>query len=172
MTPSQRWNALIELQNYYIDFRDFYTDCSEILLGFTPSEMQYDIALYMWKSPLYAMVQAQRSEAKTTIAGCFAVWCMIHNPTFRVVILSAGSDMATEVALWCIQIITNLPRLDILVPDKSHVGTRTSVEAYDIHHDLKGVNKSPSIKCMGVTSNLQGTRADLLIPDDRHQCRL
>ena len=74
--------------------------------------------------------------------------------------------MAKEISTWCIQIINGLPQLEILKCDKSHDGSRSSVEAYDIHHELKGADKSPSIKCMGVTSNAQGTRADLLIPDD------
>lgn len=59
-TTAWRWAELKKLQEHYRDFRDFYIDCSEDLLGFTPSEMQLDIAHYMQISPLYAMVQAQR----------------------------------------------------------------------------------------------------------------
>ena len=55
-----RWSELQKLQDHYADFRDFYADCSEELLGFTPSDMQYDIALYVERGPLYSMVQAQR----------------------------------------------------------------------------------------------------------------
>ena len=105
-------------------------------------------------------------EAKTTITGCYAVWCLIHDPTTRVFILSAGSTMAKEISTWCIQIFNGMPILEILRCDKSHPGARSSVEAYDVHYELKGPDKSPSIKCMGITSNMQGTRADLLISDD------
>lgn len=55
-----RWDELIKLQSHYSDFRDFYADCSEELIGFTPSEMQYNIAQYVSQGPMYAMVQAQR----------------------------------------------------------------------------------------------------------------
>jgi hypothetical protein len=55
--------------------------------------------------------------------------------------------------------------LECLRPDKL-AGDRTSVEAFDIHHSLKGLDKSPSVACVGIDSNLQGKRADILIPDD------
>ena len=161
-----RWDELEKLQEHYKDFRDFYADASEYLLGFTPTWMQYDIANYVVHGPLWSMVQAQRGQAKTTIAGCYAVWCLIHDPTTRVLIVSAGTAMAKQISTWCIQILNGMPELEIMRCDKSHPGARASVEAYDIHYMLKGADKSPSIACLGITSNMQGYRADLLIPDD------
>jgi hypothetical protein len=161
-----RWSELHKLQEHYADFRDFYADCSEELLGFIPSEMQYDIAQYVALGPMYSMVQAQRGQAKTTITGCYAVWCLIHDPTMRVLVLSAGSGMAKQISTWCIQIINSMNCLEILRCDKSHPGARSSVEAYDVHWMLKGAGASPSIACLGITSNMQGYRADLLIADD------
>ena len=105
-------------------------------------------------------------EAKTTITGCFAVWSLIHNPSTRILIISAGSTLAKEISTWCIQIINQMPELSILRCDKSHPGARASVEAYDVHWMLKGPDKSPSLKCIGITSNMAGSRADLLIADD------
>jgi hypothetical protein len=163
---SWRWLELQKLQEHYADFRDFYADCSEELLGFTPSDMQYDIAMYVEKGPMYCMVQAQRGQAKTTITGCYGVWCLIHDPTMRVLILSAGSKMAKQISTWCIQIINTMDCLEILRCDTSYPGARASVEAYDVHWMLKGADKSPSIACLGVTAAMQGYRADLLIADD------
>ena len=162
----QRWDDLKALQEHYADFRDFYHDCSVDLLGFVPTDEQYDIAQYVAYGAHYAMVQAQRGEAKTTITGCFAVWCLIHDPWFRVLIISAGTPLAKQISVWCIQIINGMPELECLRVDPSHPGARASVEAYDIHHTLKGAEKSPSIACLGITSTSQGYRADLLIPDD------
>ena len=50
-------------------------------------------------------------------------------------------------------------------PDRNH-GDRSSAKAFDIHWQLKGAEKSPSVACIGVTANMQGRRADLLVPDD------
>jgi hypothetical protein len=161
-----RWNDLIALQQHYADFRDFYYDCSVDLLGFVPTEQQLDIAAYVAYGPQYAMVQAQRGEAKTTITGCYAVWTLIHHPPSRVLIVSAGNKMAKQISKWCIQIITGMPELTCMQVDKTHPGASYSIEAYDIHHTLKGPEKSPSIAVLGITSTAQGYRADLLIPDD------
>lgn len=111
------------------------------------------------------MVQAQRGQAKTTITAAYAVWCLIHNPSYRVLIVSSGEDMAVEIANWIIQIIEGMPELSCLRPDRA-AGDRSSVSAYDVHHSLKGPEKSPSVACIGITSNMQGKRADLLIADD------
>jgi hypothetical protein len=162
----KRWSDLEALQEHYSDFRDFYYDCSVDLLGFVPTEQQLDIANYISKGPFYLMVQAQRGEAKTTITGCFAVYQLIHQPRTRVLIVSAGTPLAKEISTWCIQIINGMEVLECLRVDTSHDGARNSVEAYDVHHTLKGPDKSPSIACVGITSNLQGRRADLLIADD------
>lgn len=162
----KRWNDLKALQEHYADFRDFYWDCSVDLLGFEPTKMQLEIANYIAHGPWYLMVQAQRGEAKTTITGCLAVWLLIHNPSFRILIVSAGTKMAKQISTWCIQIINGMPELECLRVDSSHPGARASVEAYDVHHTLKGAEKSPSIACLGITSTSQGYRADFLIADD------
>ena len=162
----RRWKDLAAVALHYTHFEDFYYDVSVDLLGFEPTEQQMDIARYVSKGPLYAMVQAQRGEAKTTITGCYAVWCLIQDPSFRVLVFSAGTPMAKQIATWCISIINGMDVLEPLRPDKSNPGTRTAVDAYDVHHDLKGADKSPSIACLGITSNMQGYRADLLIADD------
>lgn len=165
MTPAERWAALEELQVEYKEFRPFLIDVITGLLGFDCSPLQIDIALYLEFGPTYRMIQAQRGQAKTTITACYAVWRIIHNPSTRILIVSSGGTMATEIANWVIQIITGMPELECLLPDKA-AGDRASVEAYDINRVLKGPEKSPSIACMGITSNMQGKRADVLIADD------
>jgi hypothetical protein len=111
------------------------------------------------------MIQAQRGQAKTTITAAYAVWRQIHEPSTRVLIVSSGDTMATEIANWVIQIINGMDELRCLRPDKA-AGDRASVKAFDVHHVLKGPEKSPSIACMGITGNMQGKRADILIADD------
>lgn len=134
-------------------------------LGFSTSEIQEDIALWMEYGPAVLMVQAQRGQAKTTIAALFAIWCLIHDPSFRVLIVSAGETQANEISTLIVRTIMFWDILEVLRPDSSQ-GDRTSVEHFDVHYSLKGVDKSPSVACVGINSNLPGKRADLLIPDD------
>lgn len=164
-TPEERWADLDLLRKEYPTFAPFLYDVMTDLMGFECSDIQLDIAEFLEYGPKERMIQAQRGQAKTTITAAYAVWRLIHDPTTRIVIVSAGGTQATEIANWVIQIINNMDVLECLRPDRSE-GDRESVEAYDIHNTLKGPEKSPSIKCFGITSNVQGTRADVLIADD------
>lgn len=159
-----RWEKLELVQRHYASFIPFLEDVMEEL-GFSTTEIQKDIGGYIAYGPQYLMVQAQRSQAKTTIAAAFAVWYLLHNPSGRVLIVSAGGDQATDIATLIVRIIMNMDVLECMRPDKA-AGDRTSVEGFDIHHSLKGIDKSASVDCIGIDANLQGRRADLLIPDD------
>ena len=140
-------------------------------LGFNTSDIQKDIGNFLEFGPKDLMIQAQRGQAKTTITAIFAVWYLIHNPKGRVLIISAGGRQANEISTLIVKMIENFALLECLRPDKSK-GDRTSVEAYDINFTLKGVDKSPSIACTGITGNLQGKRATLLIADDVESYKL
>lgn len=161
----ERWRELDLLREEYPSFVPFLYDVMTGLLGFNCSDVQLDIAEYLEFGPKQRMIQAQRGQAKTTITAAYAVWRLIHDPRARILIVSAGGDMATEIANWVIQIVNGMEVLKCLRPDRS-AGDRASVKAFDIHHELKGPEKSPSIACMGITSNMQGRRADILIADD------
>jgi hypothetical protein len=159
-----RWDELRLVQEHYKNFLDFLEDVM-VMLGFSVTDIQADIAGFLVYGPKWLMVQAQRSQAKTTIAAAFAVWCLIHSPAHRVLIVSAGGTQANEISTLIVRIILTMDVLECMRPDKM-AGDRTSTEAFDVHHSLKGVDKSPSVACVGIGANLQGKRADLLIADD------
>lgn len=64
-----------------------------------------------------------------------------------------------------VRLIATWDILECFRPDRM-AGDRTAISAFDVHYALKGLDKSPSVACVGITSNLPGKRADLLIPDD------
>jgi hypothetical protein len=146
------------------DFREFaYLGMK--FLGFNLTEMQADIAEYMQKGPRKRMVAAQRGEAKTTLAALYATWRLIQDQTCRVLIVSAGEKQSSDTAVLIIRLIETWPLLCYLRADSTR-GDRTSYEGYDVHCDLKPLDRSASVACVGITASLQGKRADLLIPDD------
>lgn len=164
MNTLERFKRVALLQEHYEQFVDFLADTLEFL-GFSMTELQADIGNFLQYSSGDIGVQAQRSQAKSTITAAYAVWSLIQDPTERVLILSAGDTQATEISTLIVKLITNWDVLACLKPDRN-AGDRTSVEAFDIHYSLKGIDKSPSVACAGVTANLQGKRAGLLIADD------
>lgn len=159
-----RFRKLELVQRHYAEFIPFLEDVMH-LLGFSTTEIQRDIAAYIAYGPHYLMVQAQRGQAKTTICAAFAVWTLIHNPHHRVLIISAGGSQASDISTLIIRIIMTMDELECMQPDTNN-GDRSSVEHFDVHYSLKGVDKSPSVACIGITGQLQGKRADLLIADD------
>lgn len=165
LTVTERWGQLRALQIEYKEFNTFLYDVISGLMGFNCTANQLDMGEYLQRGPLFRMIQAQRGQAKTTVTAAYAVWRLIHDPSTRILIISAGDKMAKEISNWIIQIISGMDELACLRPDRNR-GDRASVEAYDVHCDLKGPEKSPSVACVGITSNLQGKRADVLIADD------
>lgn len=161
----KRWDDLEALQEHYKDFGDFLHDVQKDVYGWETTDVQYDIGEFLQYGGQYIMIQAQRGQAKTTITAIFAVWTLIHNPNARILIISAGSKKANEISKGIILIINAMPILNCMHPDRN-AGDRTSTEAFDVHYTLRGDGMNPSVACLGITSNLQGYRADLLIPDD------
>ena len=159
-----RWQKLEMLKAHYSTFIPFLEDVMAEL-GFSTSEIQQDIAGFIAYGPQNLMVQAQRGQAKTTIVAAYAVWSLIHQPWYRVLILSAGGTQAEEIATLVIRLIMNMDVLECMRPDKM-AGDKASIDHFDVHHSLKGIDKSPSVACVGIDANLQGKRADILIPDD------
>lgn len=164
MDIKARFAAVALLAEHYENFQDFARDGMEFL-GFSLTDEQADIAAFMQDGPRLRMVMAQRGEAKTTLAALYAIWRIVHRPSTRVLIVSAGEDNSSDTATLIVRLIMQWDILECLRPDKQ-AGDRTSTEAFDVHYALKGLDRSPSIACAGITSNLPGRRADLLIPDD------
>jgi hypothetical protein len=164
MDNRQRFAHAAAVAEHYSCFRDFAED-GMAFLGFPLTDMQGDISEYMSDGPRLRMVMAQRGEAKSTLAALLAVWRLIQRPSCRVLVVSGGEAQASEVATLIIRLITSWDILEYLRPDRN-AGDRSSVEAFDVHYALKGLDKSPSVACIGITANLQGKRADLLIADD------
>lgn len=161
----QRWKKLEKLQDHFTNFIDFLNHGFEFLGFDEASDVQADIAQFLQYGPDKIMIQAQRGEAKTTITALFAVWVIIHNPNYRVTIVSASGDIAKDISYLIIKIINTMDILECLRPDTSQ-GDRSSVEGFDIHYSLKGTDRSASIACVGVTGTMTSRRSDILIADD------
>lgn len=170
MDIRERFNKAALVREMYPRFADFCRDAMEFL-GFDMTWMQEDIADFMQDGPDKAMVAAQRGEAKSTIACLYGIWCLVQNPPARILLISGAGEKAAENGMLMHSLIHSWDLLDYLRPDK-YSGDRTSTEKFDVHWSLKGVDKSPSVCCLGITASLQGYRADVLIPDDKHNCRL
>lgn len=170
MEVHTRFEAARIVKERYPNFVDFAYDGLEFL-GFTPTRMQLHIAKDLNMSPDRFMIMAARGEGKTMITSLYAVWSLIQDPTTIILIVSGFGEKAEEISKLIYQVIMQWDILEYLRPDTSKKDLN-SASKFDVHWALKGINQSPSVTCLGITASLVGRRANLLISDDRHTCRL
>ena len=160
-----RWEKLRALQALYADVIDFADRCME-MLGFSLFPIQEDILRFLAdESRQTCMVQAQRGQAKSTLAAILILWDLIQNPHHRNAIVMPQEGLAMDLVHIVKQLLTTLPELECLLPDRQ-AGDRWSALRIDIHHSLKGLDKSPSLAPISVEAILQGRRTDLTLLDD------
>ena len=134
-------------------------------LGFDTTWMQIDMAHHMQYGDARTLIMAQRGEAKTTLAALYSTWTLMQNPRARVLIISAGEKQAHDICRLIVRLIDNWGILCWLRGDP-RAKDRSSTESYDVHYSLRGIDKSASVESASINAQLQGRRADLLIPDD------
>lgn len=107
------------------------------------------------------ILQAFRGIGKSFITCAFVVWKLWNNPDLKFLIVSASKERADANSIFIKRIIDLLPFLHELKPRN---GQRDSALAFDV--GLAKPDHSPSVKSVGITGQLTGSRADILIADD------
>lgn len=127
-----------------------------------PTPIQVDIAQYLQNPPSDRIViQGFRGVAKSFLTCAYAVWRLWSNRDLKVLIISASRDRADDNARFVKSIIRTLPFLADMKADKTQLDTQNIFNVGGAQADI-----SPSVKSVGITGQITGTRADLLISDD------
>lgn len=127
-----------------------------------PTPIQYDIANALQKPKGdRIIIEGFRGVAKSFITCAFAVWCLWRDPQVKVEIVSASKDRADANAIFIKRIIDVLPFLAHL---KARAGQRDTQNLFDVGPATADI--SPSVKSVGITGQITGSRADILIADD------
>jgi len=148
-------------QKLHDDFRAFLWLVWTHLRLPMPTVRQLFMALYLQNGPRRRMIQAFRGIGKTWITCAYALWRLYRNPQERIKIVSANEDKAVENATFIRRLIEEIPQLQFLRPRGS---SRDSVMAFDVGPADASV--TPSVSCLGITGQLTGGRATILIADD------
>jgi hypothetical protein len=144
-----------------LDFRVFLYYLWKFLGLPEPTPIQLDIAYYLQHGPSRLMVQAFRGVGKSWITAAFVLWSLFLNPQWKIMVTSANQKRADDFSIFCKQLIDECPLLHFLKPDPEQ---RTSNIAFDVRPALP--DQSPSTKSVGITGQLTGSRADLVVADD------
>ncbi|CUR50719.1 hypothetical protein SHL_00029 [Pseudomonas phage shl2] len=127
-----------------------------------PTKCQIDMAAKLSRGDERRFIlQAFRGIGKSFITCAFVVWKLWNNPDLKFMIVSASKERADANSIFIKRIIDLLPFLHELKP---RTGQRDSALAFDV--GLAKPDHSPSVKSVGITGQLTGSRADILIADD------
>jgi hypothetical protein len=151
-------NVLEALQ---ADFKLFLQALWEQLDLPSPTRAQYAIADYLQHGPKRLQIQAFRGVGKSWITGAFVLWTLFNNPEKKIMIISASKERADNMSIFLQKLIIETPWLKHLQPKGDD--SRWSRISFDVNC---APHQAPSVKSVGITGQLTGSRADLMILDD------
>ncbi|MGQ5253982.1 phage terminase large subunit [Xanthomonas arboricola pv. corylina] len=143
------------------DFRNFAFDLWTHLALPSPTPVQYDICSYLQHGPRRRMVQAFRGVGKSFLTAGYVCWLLWKDPQHKIMVVSASKERADAFSVFVKQIIETFEPLSHLRPRGDQ---RNSNLAFDVGPALP--DQSPSVKSVGITGQLTGSRANTIIPDD------
>lgn len=143
------------------DFRNFLFVVWKHLGLPDPTPEQYDIAYYLQHGPKKKMIMAFRGVGKSWIYGAFICWRLYCNPDWKIMVVSASKLFADSLSIFVKKLISEMPMLQHLQPGKDQ---RDSNIMFDVGPSR--TSKDPSVKSVGITGQITGSRADEILADD------
>lgn len=143
------------------DFRNFLYLVWKHLNLPQPTPIQYDIADYLQHGPRRMVIEAFRGVGKSYITSAFVVHQLLLDPECKVLVVSASKNRSDDFSTFTQRLINDMPVLNHLKPREEQ---RASKISFDV--GPAGPSHSPSVKSVGITGQLSGSRADIIVADD------
>lgn len=143
------------------DFRNFLYVVWKHLNLPDPTPIQYEIADYMQRGDRRAIIEGFRGVGKSWICSAYVVHQLLLNPRKNILVVSASKTRADDFSTFTLRLIHELPILAHLRPTDKQ---RFSKISFDV--GPAPASHAPSVKSLGVTSQLTGSRADIIVADD------
>jgi len=127
-----------------------------------PTRAQIAIAQYLQGGPKRLQIQAFRGLGKSWIAAAFVLWTLWIDRDKKILVISASKQRADDFTIFCQKCILEFDWLAHLRPmDDDQRWSRVSF-------DVAGCKpaQAPSVKSVGITGQITGSRADLIVFDD------
>lgn len=126
-----------------------------------PTPLQYNIADFLQYGPKRSVIQAFRGVGKSHITAAFVVWMLLRDAQFKIMVVSASKDRADAFSTFTQRLIWEMEGLDYLIPRPEQ---RQSKISFDVGPAI--ADQSPSVKSVGITGQITGSRADMIVADD------
>lgn len=144
------------------DFRVFVWYCWKVINLPDPTPIQRDLSKTLQTPPSKRfIIQGFRGVAKSFITCAYVVWRLWKNPQLKIMIVSASKVRADANAKFIRQLIREIPFLEFLKPRDGQTDTQN---IFDVGPAIPDI--SPSVKSVGITGQLTGSRADIIVADD------
>lgn len=127
-----------------------------------PTKVQMWIAETLHYGENRLIIEAFRGIGKSYITAAFSLWLLWRDPDTKVMVVSASQYKATEVSTFAKNLLYIVPFLNFLIPKDRK--KRTSVLAFDVQPSKPA--QAPSYRAVGITGQITGGRADVIIGDD------
>ena len=127
----------------------------------SPTRAQYAIADYLQHGPKRLQIQAFRGVGKSWITGAFILWTLFNDNERKIMVISASKERADNMSIFLQKLIIETPWLNHLRPKSDEA--RWSRISFDVNCSP---HQAPSVKSVGITGQLTGSRADLMVLDD------
>jgi len=143
------------------DFKNFvYLVWKQLNLP-DPTPLQYDIADYMQGTEKRAIIQAFRGCGKSWICSAYVVHQFLMDPSLNILVVSASKTRSDDFSTFTLRLISEMEILKHLRPSDKQ---RQSKISFDV--GPAPASHAPSVKSLGISSQLTGSRADIIIADD------
>ncbi len=123
--------------------------------------LQQRIAEVIGDNPKRLILEAARGTGKSWIGAIYTTWRLLRNPDEKILIVSASGPKAIEIATFIRRLFEEIPLLNHLSPDAE---SRDSVLSFDVAGCKTAI--APSVSALGITSQITGKRATLVLADD------
>tara|TARA_R100000808_G_scaffold13906_2_gene33326 strand:- start:17624 stop:19294 length:1671 start_codon:yes stop_codon:yes gene_type:complete len=152
---------MMEIDPRIKDFRNFLYMAWEHLGLPDPTPVQYDIADYIQNGPKRRCVMAFRGVGKSWITSAYVCHQLLLDPTKNILVVSASKQRADDFSTFTLRLIAEMEILQHLKPGDNQ---RNSKISFDVAP--APASHAPSVTSKGITSQITGSRADLIIADD------
>lgn len=143
------------------DFRNFLYLVWKHLNLPDPTPVQYDIAKYLQHGPKRCVIEAFRGVGKSYVTSAYVAWLLYCDPQLNILVVSASKERADQFSTFTKRLIAEMPQLAHLRPRPNQ---RDSMVSFDVGPARN--SHSPSVKSVGITGQLTGSRADVIVADD------
>lgn len=143
------------------DFRNFVFILWQHLGLPEPTALQYDISHYLQHGPKRRIIEAFRGVGKSWLTAAYVLWRLYCDPNERILVVSASKDRADAFAIFVRRLIEEVPMLQHLKPKD---GQRDSTILFEVGPAMP--HQSPSVKSVGITGQITGSRATIIVADD------